>query len=218
MFAAAELVRRGVEEPLLWLYRRGPRALGFWAGKDDAEVCAELTGVRFDHWVAHAADCEERIRAQCESWVVLLLVALYMFVLFLSLRGALRAAEALCAQCCCRRGGSTANGPTAGCGFPMLGGRCRRRATTVGSTLPSFNTRINKNSPFALLLSETASGSPLATMPLAVLTSASVGHRTASSPAPSLIVYPYPQPPVTLRDRGARFRKSRFSLNDPNSG
>lgn len=72
------------------LYRRGPKipflgSYGFWAGKADAVICAEMTGNVAAFWKRNEVECAEMIAIEQRNFVTLieLVVTLWICVWFL---------------------------------------------------------------------------------------------------------------------------------------
>lgn len=75
-------------EPLAILYLHGPAmyGYGFWAGKEFPEICSALTGVSSGFWASHPDECTNLIRKRFDSFVIILFVSLYAYMIFLSVR------------------------------------------------------------------------------------------------------------------------------------
>lgn len=73
-----------IVRPLAVLYLHGPilRGFGMWGGAAPADICAQLTGVRSDHWLRHEDECLAHIRQHFDAIVVTLWFALCLFVGF----------------------------------------------------------------------------------------------------------------------------------------
>lgn len=59
--------------PLLALWRRGPRFLGMWEGAPDSQICSHLSGVEPRFWDSSAAssgECAVLIGRRYDSFVV----------------------------------------------------------------------------------------------------------------------------------------------------
>ena len=72
-----------LEAPLFQLYLSGPsvHSVGFWEGRPKEEICATMTGVPSSHWSVNQSLCEELIMNRFESWMVLLYVVIYGWIL-----------------------------------------------------------------------------------------------------------------------------------------
>ena len=65
---------------LLWdLYFHG---LGFWRGQTPADICAQLTGIEAAHWRAHPLQCDARLQAQFQGFVVGFGTPLLLYLLY----------------------------------------------------------------------------------------------------------------------------------------
>lgn len=67
-----------VHAPLKLMYRNAPAALGGWDGRDDADVCAQLTGSKADFWHVNPRECEDMIERHFMARFTMLLCAAYM--------------------------------------------------------------------------------------------------------------------------------------------
>jgi len=70
--------------PLATLYLEGPTMLGMWGGASPETICAQLTSVPAEHWVATAAnmdECSDTIHRHFNSWLVLGGVTIYFVVI-----------------------------------------------------------------------------------------------------------------------------------------
>ena len=72
------------EAPLFQLYIHGPafHNFGFWEGRPKEEICSSMTGVPTSHWSINQMLCEELILNRFESWIVLVYVGIYLWILF----------------------------------------------------------------------------------------------------------------------------------------
>lgn len=94
-----------LKTPLRDVYLNGPSALGLWAGKRAADICAELTKVPAVTWELMASECVLLIDRQFNSIYVTVSFILYLGVTyhiftqlwfkFFILRPALRALQDL---------------------------------------------------------------------------------------------------------------------------
>src|SRR5258707_99290 len=72
------------------VYANGPEILhyyGFWNGRPREEICASLTHVDAQHWVANPDKCEQRIQKQVNGLLICVLCVLavvlgYKYMLF----------------------------------------------------------------------------------------------------------------------------------------
>jgi hypothetical protein len=57
-------------EPLYVLFRAGPsiHGVGFWQGKSDSEVCAEMTNTRGQFWTENSSECQDLIHKRFRSF------------------------------------------------------------------------------------------------------------------------------------------------------
>lgn len=69
--------------PLLHVYLYGPRfgSYGFWEGMQMADICLEITGVSAEHWKLHPHLCEHMVHKKFESYLVVVHILLYVFLL-----------------------------------------------------------------------------------------------------------------------------------------
>lgn len=67
---------------LLWdLYRKG-----LWRGRNDADICAELSNFPAVHWHNNPGPCAERIEHEFENFVVMVGTALLVVLILISVR------------------------------------------------------------------------------------------------------------------------------------
>ena len=62
------------------LYLKGPSYLGFWAGADSEDICADLTGVSSRTWRLNPAGCFEVIERRYQSFRVMVTFAIFCVV------------------------------------------------------------------------------------------------------------------------------------------
>lgn len=70
------------KNPLRDVYMNGPSALGLWAGKRAADICAELTKVPAVTWELMASECVLLIDRQFNSIYVTASFILYLSVTY----------------------------------------------------------------------------------------------------------------------------------------
>jgi len=71
-----------LKTPLRDVYLNGPSALGLWAGKRAADICAELTKVPAVTWELMASECVLLIDRQFNSIYVTVSFVLYLSVMY----------------------------------------------------------------------------------------------------------------------------------------
>lgn len=73
-----------VIKPLLFLFLHGPSISywGFWKSKDFYEICAHMTHLPKEHFQAHPQICENLIWQDFHSWLTLIHVVLYFYVIY----------------------------------------------------------------------------------------------------------------------------------------
>jgi hypothetical protein len=76
--------------PLEVLYRSAPSSVGGWDGRSDAEVCAALTGVKVDFWVANQSECARLVTQHFDARYTVVLCVIYFYVAFFFVRALLR--------------------------------------------------------------------------------------------------------------------------------
>lgn len=74
--------------PLYHLYRFGPSlwGWGFWEGREDMDICAELTSTSSGLWLRESIPCQDLIARKFQAVMVFSQVILYFTVVFLLLR------------------------------------------------------------------------------------------------------------------------------------
>ena len=72
--------------PFKQLYKYGPKSLGFWAGDEESDVCAELSGVGSVFWKHNMAQCSHIISKHWHSKVVVVHSMCYALILFYVLK------------------------------------------------------------------------------------------------------------------------------------
>jgi len=77
-----------VVQPVTRLYRNGPslHGVGFWRGADSSDICAALTQVDAQFWREHQSRCEQLIRDDILSYIVLAETLFYFYLLYQTLR------------------------------------------------------------------------------------------------------------------------------------
>lgn len=83
-------------QPVAWWVRHAPEAFGGWEGAKDADVCAKLTGVAANVWLAThelGVECASRIDRNVTSKAVVPLFALYVVIVFAAARSIVRLFE-----------------------------------------------------------------------------------------------------------------------------
>ena len=73
--------------PLYMLYRKGPfiNGFGFWSGKENPEICSQLTNMDSIHWINNDYECIKLIHRHYESFeivVYITFIIIFMFKLF----------------------------------------------------------------------------------------------------------------------------------------
>ena len=73
-----------ITAPLQQLYMHGPSfgGYGFWNGKNNVDICAEMTSISSDVWVVNQEDCQDRIDRGFYSLVVSANFVLYVGLLW----------------------------------------------------------------------------------------------------------------------------------------
>jgi hypothetical protein len=67
--------------PMYKLFRNGPAMLGFWQGKDDPEICAELTNTDAGFWKVNQSECGSLIEKKFNSIYTVSMVTVYSYLL-----------------------------------------------------------------------------------------------------------------------------------------
>lgn len=78
-------LREGLQSPLRTVYRYGPwlHGYGFWNGKRDADICAQLSGVSAAHWLHEAPTvCAQLVEDQTVAFIVGCNATLGVVILF----------------------------------------------------------------------------------------------------------------------------------------
>lgn len=65
--------------PFYLLYRKGPflNGFGFWAGKENHEICSLLTNVDSSLWIRNDFECEKLIQRHYESFIVCIYIGVF---------------------------------------------------------------------------------------------------------------------------------------------
>ena len=85
------------------LYLWGPRALGFWGGAEQQDICSSITSVSGSFWARNAAACADLIDRRIQSVVVLVRAAVITALMWHTLVTFSVAATALCAHTIARQ-------------------------------------------------------------------------------------------------------------------
>ena len=68
--------------PLMYLYRNGPRPL-FWEGMNDVEICATITSVPAAHWeLMGQGECEDMLVKKYTSFATSFTALVYVLLLY----------------------------------------------------------------------------------------------------------------------------------------
>lgn len=76
-----------IYEPLKDLYLRGPcfngifGIFGFWSGKNQEDICAELTNVNASFWQVQAEACGELIAKRVDAFILGIFWMLFIFLI-----------------------------------------------------------------------------------------------------------------------------------------
>jgi len=99
-----DLFRVFIEDPLFELYINGPafHGVGFWQGKPNEDICAELTSVSSSHWIKDSQECNDIIQRRFFSTVVVIYTAIYFTVLF-KLAAVAARSRPCCSRSLCKR-------------------------------------------------------------------------------------------------------------------
>lgn len=76
-----------IVEPLRRLYLHGPGSthFGFWAGQETTDICSDLTSASAGFWLQNMEDCQKLIDDRFESFLILLEVCGYFWILYCSM-------------------------------------------------------------------------------------------------------------------------------------
>lgn len=102
-------VKQLFEQPLMHVYLNGPQIAGYgcWESKNQADICAEMTGVSSDHWVGQVAACAELIERHFDIMMTLFYLILYLILLKVIITAVFRLCVFALDQCIVRSTGYT---------------------------------------------------------------------------------------------------------------
>ena len=69
-------------KPLNNIYFKGPSFLGFWEGKVNYDICAEVSGVSALFWEKNTDECVHILSHKSAAFVELVSFGLYVFLLY----------------------------------------------------------------------------------------------------------------------------------------
>lgn len=68
--------------PLRALFRKGPSWLGGWQGRDQADMCAEMTNSPATFWIAHELECTDLVEKKFQSYQIVVQTLAYAYLVF----------------------------------------------------------------------------------------------------------------------------------------
>jgi len=71
--------------PLYRLYSYGPTTVGLWGGKEDVDICAELTASPSTFWENHPVECTDLIQSKFMAFRVTVELMVYFLLLYRAL-------------------------------------------------------------------------------------------------------------------------------------
>lgn len=74
--------------PIYQIYIHGPslQGFGFWEGKHNYDICAELTNVSSEFWYNHSNECLLLIEKKFNSFCITILCITYSYVCVITMR------------------------------------------------------------------------------------------------------------------------------------
>jgi len=68
--------------PLWALFHKGPSWLGGWQGRDQADMCAEITNSPATFWIVHESECTGIVEKKFQSYQIVVQTLAYAYLLF----------------------------------------------------------------------------------------------------------------------------------------
>lgn len=75
------------EKPLFYVYMHGPRYLGGWKSRAEADICSAMTNVDASFWHINAGECSDMILKDFQSVYAVLMILLYVYFLVQVVQG-----------------------------------------------------------------------------------------------------------------------------------
>ena len=79
--AASCIAEWFVSTPLRALFNKGPAWLGGWHGRNEADMCAEMTGSPATFWIMHADECGDIVENKFQSFQIVVHIVVYGYLL-----------------------------------------------------------------------------------------------------------------------------------------